>query len=262
MSSDLLPSPYSALSEPVGRTSRFIVTWQHPQTRAHQAVAVLDCSDGSFTFRYLRRALTVPGFQPFLGFEDVDRVYGATSLFPLFSQRVMNPNRRDFPRYLEALYLPSTASPWQILERSQGQREGDGVRVFLDPPRQDDGASESTFLVHGVRHRLAQDAGLESALAALQRGDELALVPEPGNPVEANATLVAARSERALGWVPTMLLPWVDALRTNGPIDARVVHVNGPDVPPGFRLLVRVSGRLREGQSVFTGPEWQLVAAH
>jgi hypothetical protein len=224
-------------------------------------VGVLDCAEGSYTFRYLRRALTVSGFQPFLGFEDFHSVYEAESLFPLFSQRVMSANRRDYPHYLQALYLPSSATPWQVLERSQGQREGDGVRVFLEPPRHDDGASESTFLVHGVRHRLAQDAGLESALATLQRGDELALVPEPGNPVEATATLVAARSERALGWVPTMLLPWVEALQDNGPADVRVVHVNGPDVPPGFRLLVRVSGRLREDQSVFAGPDWQPLLA-
>jgi hypothetical protein len=85
------------------------------------------------------------------------------------------------------------------------------------------------------------------------------LVAEPDNPVEAHATLVAARSERLLGWLPTVLLPWVEALQENGLVDVQVVHVNGADVPPGFRLLLRVSGQLRDNQDVFAGPDWGVV---
>ncbi len=261
MSSELLDHPYAAPATTAHGASRLIVTWQHPQSRAHEAVGVLDCRDDAHEFRYLRRALTVDGFQPFLGFAELDRAYRSRQLFPLFSQRVMRESRPDYRRHLDALYLPHDAKAWQVLERSQGQREGDEIRVFLEPSIGVDGWSENTFLVHGVRHRLMQDpSGVERALSALRQGEVLQIVPEPDNPADSRAVLVSAISGTALGWVPTVLLDWVAVLLGASDVDARVVHVNNHDGPPGYRLLVRLAGTVPHDWRPFSGPGWEPIS--
>jgi len=105
---------------------RLAVTWQHPHSRRHEPVGLLTCDDKGFHFKYLHRASSVEGFQPFLGFDERDRAYSSRQLFSLFTQRIIRSGRPDFPKFLQALQLENGASDWQILARSHGQREGDG----------------------------------------------------------------------------------------------------------------------------------------
>ena len=126
---------------------RLAVAWQHPETRRITPVGLLTCAESIYTFCYLWSARAVAGFQPFLGFPDLERRYEATSLFPLFAQRVMRASRPDFSRYRQALRLEAEASDWSILGRSQGQREGDGIRVFPEPEVDEVGVTTSTFFV-------------------------------------------------------------------------------------------------------------------
>lgn len=253
MSPSTLVAPASPAGHATSQLTRLAVTWQHPVNRRHEPVGLLVCDDGGFQFHYLRRADLVEGFQPFLGFDDLDKTYRSRRLFPLFAQRVMSPSRPDFPRYLQSLFLPPSATAWEILGRSQGQREGDGIRVFVEPAVDDSGLTEATLLVHGVRHRLRADPSVEQALRTLVPGEELRLVDEPDNPADPQAVLVSHRSGVALGWVPSVLLPYV---HTVSDPQVRVVRRNGPDVPPGYRLVVRVEGRVSPGYRAFDGPVW------
>lgn len=254
MSTSTLGASPSLTDPSAGR--RLAVAWQHPETRRITAVGLLTCGDSSYNFSYLRSAAAVEGFQPFLGFPDLDRRYEANALFPLFAQRVMRASRPDFSRYRQALRLEADASDWSILGRSQGQREGDGIRVFPEPYVDAAGGTTSTFFVSGLRHRMRQDPRVSGALDALTPGDRLKLIDEPTNVDDARALLVAEGSGLTLAWVPSVLLSYVHAVRSIAEPSLTVIGTNGLDVPPAYRLLVHLRGTVAEGYQSFDGPEW------
>lgn len=257
MSTSTLGAAPSFTDRAVGR--RLAVAWQHPETRRITAVGLLACSDASYTFSYLRSAAGVAGFQPFLGFPDPARRYEANALFPLFAQRVMRASRPDFSRYRQALRLEADASDWSILGRSQGQREGDGIRVFPEPYVDEAGGTTSTFFVSGLRHRMRQDPRVSGALDALTPGDRLKLINEPTNVEDARALLVVEGSGLTLAWVPSVLLSYVQAVRSVAEPSLTVLGTNGLDVPPAYRLLVQLRGIAIAGYRPFDGPEWTLA---
>ncbi len=198
-------------------------------------------------------------FQPFLGFPDLPRQYEAGALFPLFAQRVMRASRPDFSRYRQALRLKADASDWLIIGRSQGQREGDGLRVFPEPYVDAAGGTTSTFFVSGLRHRMRQDPRVSAALDGLTPGARLNLVAEPTSVEDARALLVAEGAGVTLAWVPSVLLSYVHAVRSIAELSLIVVGTNGTDIPPAYRLLVQLRGTVAGGYQPFDGPEWTLA---
>lgn len=235
---------------------RLAVAWQHPVTRRIQAVGLLTCGPAGFQFAYLRAAGGVEDFQPFLGFPDLGHRYVSATLFPLFAQRVMRPTRPDIARYRRSLGLDENASDWSILGRSQGQREGDGIRVFSEPEVDDAGHTTATFFVSGLRHRMAADARVGCALTELRPGDGLVLVAQPDNGADSRALLVAEHGEVALAWIPSVLLPYAHEVRSTAEPQLTVEKTNGVDVPPGYRLLVTLRGFVPPGYRAFSGPDW------
>lgn len=89
--------------------STLFVAWQAPDpTRAWFPIGRLDASAdrADYVFRYTNGALLAQeraGFEPLLAFPEFDRRYEATELFPLFRNRVLEPNRKDFAEYLQWL---------------------------------------------------------------------------------------------------------------------------------------------------------------
>lgn len=242
-------------------TDRFVVAWQHPRSRRISPVGFLTREPSGFGFAYLRRAAAVEGFQPFLGFPELTRRYESDSLFDLFAQRVMRPSRPDYSRFLRSLGLDSGSVAWAVLGRSQGQRDGDGIRLFPEPCVTPIGDTGSTFFVSGLRHRLAADPDVGPALAALRHGDQLQLHEDPHNSEDSRALLVAPQSGVALAWIPSLLLDYVHALRDHGEVDVRIAGVNGDDVPPGYRLLVTLTGTVPPGYEPFSGRDWDAMPA-
>ena len=243
-----------------GTAARLAVAWQHPVSRRIEPVGLLSCIDGGFCFNYLARALDVPGFQPFLGFPDLTRTYTSARLFPLFAQRVMRRTRPDYARHLSALGLDDRADQWDVLARSQGQRQGDGVRLFAEPLVTEAGQTYATFFVSGIRHRVLAESQVEEALSRLDVGDELRLLPQPTNEVDSNALLVAEHNDVALGWVPSVLLPYVTTVRIEREPVVTVRAAHGADVVPAYRLLVTVRGHVPADYRPFDGPAWTLAA--
>jgi hypothetical protein len=236
---------------------RLAVAWQHPENRQIVPVGLLWKDDSAFHFRYVRNALNVPDFGPLLSFPDIRRQYSSTRLFPLFSQRVMDPRRPDYERYVQTLDLALDATPWEQLTRSEGRRAGDAIMVFPEPRVEADGATRCNFLVHGVRHILSRDPGAEDTLRRLAAGDKLRLVLNESNPVNANAIYTASADDAPLGWVPDLLLDYVHLVRTSAPYDLRVRHVNGPDAPVHYRLLASLCGRVPAGFTPFSSGIWE-----
>lgn len=236
-------------------SARLIVAWQHPDTRLIAAVGVLEAGlDQGYRFRYLRRAAEVPGFQPFLGFADLRVVYESPHLFPFFSQRIMSERRPDFSLYLRQLHLDEDASPWEQMARSEGRRTGDTVQLFPVPVVRPDGSTTCRFLVHGIRHVCG------GRPPPLRPGDALTVLPEPSNPVNADAVLVCSASGERLGYVPDILLDHLQVVAKEGEFELLVEHVNGPDVPPHLRLLARLEGSTPPGYRPMTGPGWETFA--
>jgi hypothetical protein len=207
----------------------------------------------------------VAGFRPLLGFPDFYKLYRSDSLFPLFAQRVMDPRRPDYSRYVTQLGLPEDSKPWEQIARSGGRRSGDTLQLFPVPTVVDHRFS-CAFLVHGIRHvsknvlhlatgdhRVPQDEVLRT-LDRLKPGDELALIPEPGNAVNRNALLVA-ENETPIGYVPDLLVDDLADLRGGG-LSALVEVVNGSDAPWHLRLLGRLEGGLPEGFEFFSRECW------
>jgi hypothetical protein len=165
----------------------------------------------------------------------------------------MNPRRPDYTGYMRLLNLSGHEDPLEMLAGTEGRRRGDTIQLFPEPRVATDGTTSFTFLVHGVRHVLDDDPDAEANFAGLQVGDELQLQQEFDNPVDPRAMLVTAADER-LGWVPNPLLPFV--LEVTG-AELSVAHVNGPDAPPHYRVLVRLNGQAEPGRRPFDGPDWE-----
>jgi hypothetical protein len=204
----------------------------------------LDFADGVYSFGYVPDASQISDFRPLLEFPDFQRTYESEELFPFFAQRIMDSRRPDYPAYVAALALPQDATALDVLGRSGGRRKADKVQVAEIPRAELDGTTSFDFLVHGSRFSPVGEDVVSAALIAAQLGDELTLLPEPENPVNPNALLVATAAQVPIGWVPDLLIPYVNSVRDAGRWQLTVLRVNGPEVAWQLRLVAHMSGRL------------------
>jgi hypothetical protein len=238
---------------------QLVVTWQHPIERSISPVAMLSYDGQTYSFHYIRNALDVPGFRPFLGFPDLDRWYTSPTLFPLFAQRAMAPRRPDFTRWVTRLGLSEDASPWEQITRSGGRRQGDTIQLF-PVPRVSGGRMECDFLVHGMRHIIERPIPvadmivivtrdqLEHELAMLRPGAQLALCDEPTNPSNPRAILTTTLSDEEVHRMPH---------RARATVTVRTV--NGPEAGWHLRVLANLSAEVPDSFEVFSGPSWEPV---
>jgi hypothetical protein len=251
---------------------RLVVTWQHPADRNIEPVGFLEYDGECYRFGYIRHVLSVEDFRPLLGFRDLYRTYSSEELFPLFAQRVMDPRRPDYQRYVERLGLDEEeAGPWEQIERSQGRRRGDTIQL-LPQPTTDGETLTCLFLVNGVRHIPEMPLVLggrqievtreqvEAALARLRPGDALQLAREPENKANPLALLVVAPAATPVGWVPNLMVEDMHQLVAQSDVDVTTAHVNGPDAPWHLRLLVQLTARGAGDFRFFTGERWELLS--
>jgi len=234
-------------------SSRLLVTWRDPDTSTYRALGFLTFDDQTYTFAYLRKALTVAGFRPLPGLSDTSRAHTSDRLFPIFAERVISIRRPDRQTSMDALGLPVDAAPFEVLQRSGGRRVGDAIEIVPAPAAGPDGSLTVDFLVHGVRYRPPE---VQERISRLQSGEELRIVPETDNELDPRALLVTDRDEIPLGYVPSPLLDVVHAL--NGRT-VKVLRANGPEVGFHFRLLTRATGRLAPDYQPFDGQDWETV---
>jgi hypothetical protein len=232
------------------KVRRLLVAWRNVSVPSTHPVGWLEY-DGTYRFRYLPTVETTPGFRPFLSFPDPGRSYESELLFPFFAQRVVDRRRPDYQDYLDALALPRTADPLEILGRSGGWRRADKVQVVEVPGVMAGGSTRHVFLVHGTRFAAVRDPAVEVALARLSAGDTLHVIPEPDNPVNSKALEVSTAEGARVGWVPDLLIGYVSTVLHQGPATLVVTRVNGPDLPSYMRLVVELSGTVPSGYEPF-----------
>lgn len=240
-------------------TRRMIVAWQHPDSRAILPIGILERGEHQYRFSYLETIHEIDGFRPLLGFADLERRYERQTLFHLFAQRAMSPRRPDYVRYVAELGLtPEDHEPWELLARSHGTREVDHLQLF-PVPEVVDGTVRCPFLVHGIRHAPGSQEDHDLTIRRLAPGERLHLIPEPGNPANPAAVLVATEDHEVIGWVPDLLLHDLHRLLSVAQVETRVLRANGPEAPAHLRVLAELSATGLGKFEFFSGPTWRTI---
>lgn len=251
-----------------------VVTWQHPETRDVSPVGLLAWDGASYSFDYLEAARDVDDFRLLLGFPELTEHYTSAELFPIFQERVLDPKRPDFERYVTDLRLDSeTASPWEQLARSGGGSESDTLQLYPVPSFHGD-QWQIRFLVNGIRHLMSKsvdvegamkgsysESELEAILASLQQGEPLRVLHEQANPFSKTAVLVLTLGGRPIGYVPNWIseeiLPMLDSDELHFSVD----QVNPDTAGWHLRLLVLLSIAKPADYSFLEGSRWELASA-
>ncbi len=153
-------------------------------------------------------------FAPLNGFPDFAGHYQSADLFPFFKNRILAPNRPEWPNYLTWLNLnEKPSSPLTLLERSGGTRATDPFFTFATP---------------------------SSSLK--QPWSLWFFVQSPITPQEPLAGVALQRDNRQLrvhgynlGDLPHHIFSFVSAAQT--PPAIRLVRVNPSPAPRNFRIL-------------------------
>lgn len=232
--------------------AELLVKWQQPSTRALRPIGVLSFDGEAYRFSYLPAVHTLEGFRPLVGFPDLTERYESSTLFTLFKERVLDPSRPDYARYVTELDLdPKHATPWELLTRSGGETAGDTLQLQPFPRRTAKGWG-CRAMVAGVRHLALKEVdlgwkrsglysseGLEELLAGLHAGDELHVTREVGNSWEPAASLLVTGSGDAVGYLPNWLARLAEPLTYSGSdrCRAHVARVNPRDAGWHLRVL-------------------------
>lgn len=238
------------------------LAWQAP-TRLWFPVGRLDADPAQelYAFQYTQGALDAEqrvGFQRLIGFPDFRRRYESRELFPLFKNRVLDPNRKDFADYLRSLDLdPSNPDPLEILAVSGGERQTDSFEVFPKLEKGPDDRFSCRFFLHGLRH--VSEAAKQRALS-LEAREPLLVSLELNNPVTGVAIQLTTEDYHFIGWTPRYLVNDLLAAIVRHPqVGARVVRVNNPGTPISRRVLVEFSGNLPADFEPMSGAEFQTI---
>jgi hypothetical protein len=237
------------------------LAWQAP-TRAWFPVGRLDVDldNSRYLFNYTKGALRAKlavGFDALPAFPDLHRRYESSELFPLFQNRVLDPNRKDFKEYLQSLGLNESSDPIEILAVSGGQRQTDSLEVFPKIEKQPDGSFDCRFFLHGWRHMPAET---RTAALELQPGQQLGVSLELTNPTGEAAMQLTTLEYRFIGWTPRYLIAdLLRAIAEHPQISAKVVRVNRDDVPENRRVLIELSGKLPPKFEPMSDEPYQLI---
>lgn len=246
--------------------STLFVAWQAPgPSRAWFPIGRLDASADrrDYVFRYTKGALSAEkraGFRPLIAFPDFSRRYEAQELFPLFKNRVLEPNRKDFAEYLNWLNLdPLNADPIEILALTGGERQTDSLEVFPKVMKLPDGTIQCRFFLHGLRH---VSAAARDRAATLVEGEPLQVAIEVNNPATTHAVQIQTTDCHLIGWAPRYL---VDDLRAalleHATVSAKVRRINRLDAPFARRVLVELSGGVPATFEPMTSDEYSVLAS-
>ena len=221
------------------------LAWQAPADRAWFPVGRLDADTehSSYRFHYTRGAdkARVEGFHPIASFPDFKASYESSELFPMFKNRVLGSQRRDFKSYLDSLALEAS-DPISILAISGGERQTDSFEVFPKIENGSDGSFSCRFFLHGLRH---MRSAVQLRAGNLREGEALGVSVELNNPKYGLAIQLTSRDYEFLGWTPRYIVADVlKAINKTHDISARVVKVNAESVPLNRRVLVELQGLL------------------
>lgn len=224
------------------------LAWQAPAGRAWFPVGRLDADTAlsRYRFSYTCGALAAQreGFHAVVSFPNLEESYESSELFPMFKNRVLGQQRRDFPTYLASLAL-DRPDPIEILAVTGGERKTDSFEVFPKIEKQADDSFTCRFFLHGLRHM--SDSAQERAVL-LKPGEMLGVSLELNNPKYGLAIQLTSKDYEFIGWTPRFIVgDLLKAINKNPRLSASVVQVNSESVPLNRRVLVEMRGFLPSG---------------
>jgi hypothetical protein len=243
------------------------VTWQEPTSREYfpvgRLVSGLRPDQPNYEFSYLRGVAKaqVAGFQPFPSFDDLNRVYRADDLFPMFENRVMSSGRADYRQYVASLALdPDNDNAMTILTRSGGGRTTDSVEMFEMPRFNAEGNPYRThFLAHGLGY--LHPSSLQR-ISELQPGDRLKLMCDCQNDADHWALALRSADRVIVGYMPRYLVgDAVSLLNGCEIVHCYVAQVNPPSAPLQQRLLCRLEACWPSNFQPFASDTYQPIPA-
>lgn len=242
------------------------LAWQDPHSRRWFTVGRLrKLPEDAYEFVYLEgfnTARKAAAMEPLVGFLDTTLRYVSNTLFPFFKNRLMSPNREDYPAYLRKLgFDEAPREPLEILARSEGQRVTDSFQFQLFPaPNQTvvDGQTICAFdfFIHGMRHVQPDVQKL-----AIEPGTKLSILWDFQNAHDPNALMLRTSTCHLLGWVPRFYCADILSLRNLGPnMEVSVVRTNNDPVPSWFRVMCRLTAHCPEEFRPFSTDEFRPIA--
>ena len=239
------------------------LAWQDTRSRRWFPVGRLDaCLDRHYAFTYTKgaeEAQAQSGFAPLYDFPDLTRRYTSDSLFPLFKNRVMTTQRRDFQDYLKLLAIEDTdPDPLDILSVDGGYRATDSFQVFPKIEKKENGAFRCRFFLHGWRHT---NKAAQARLAELAADESLFVTIELTNPETGFAVQIQSEDYHMIGWAPRYLVKDLVHAMAHAPGDyaARVVRINPVPAPSKQRVLIELSGHWPKGHEPMSSEEFQPI---
>jgi hypothetical protein len=228
-------------------TRTLFLAWQdNKPSKAWFPVGRLDADAerSVYRFRYIggaKRAQEEVGFPLLIDFPNLNQDYRSAELFPLFQNRVMNPARPDFIKYLHRLDLTEEADPIEILSTNGGHRVTDAYEVFPKIEKDDTGSFSCRFFLHGWRH-INEEAN--DRINRLEHGEELYVTLELTNPATELAVQMQTTDYYMIGWAPRYLVADLVAAMAEGPgrYGAKVVRINPQPFPSKQRVLIEMHG--------------------
>lgn len=243
-----------------------LVCWQGPESRLWHPIGRLRHDEG-YEFLYTNGAETArdEGFEPLMSFPELRKAYRSHEIFPVFANRIMGPERPEFPRYLERLALTrEQANPMELLVRSTGSKATDNIQVVGMPACTDSGTYEIDFPIRSIRY---MPPAVQEAVLRLVPGERLFLAMDVQNHNDLNA--VAVRTEKIcgkqetylIGYCPNVYAPDIATLLAldAGAVQVNVLAVSPPPAPSQTRVMARLSAPWRDGFQPFKDARYRPI---
>lgn len=233
------------------------VAWQDPQTRTWHTVGRLTRENGRYRFAYTRGALDSPRFTYLGRMRDLHKAYVSESLFPLFSNRLLDSSRPEYPDYVQWLGVAAEETdPMQLLARSGGKRATDQLCLYPHPEPNEKGEIELFFFSHGLRY--LDETGRQH-IERLKAGDRLQLSREDDNAYDRYALAVQTAEQVKVGYCPRYLNR--DLRQAMGVAEVKLtVEKANPEAPLQFRLLCKAVFAPPPGFELFGTDAYQPLA--
>lgn len=174
--------------------------WKDVETRTQYTIGELS-KNGKYEFRYIDEINEAikRGFKPFISMEHIDKIYCSDELFPIFSSRLPESNRKDITKILEKYNLKEY-NAFELLKRSGTKLPIDTLE-FIEPIFDDEKSFTRNFWLAGVRYYLDCNKNNCANVTDISIDDPLTLVPEPDCEQDSNAIAVY-NSHKKIGYIP------------------------------------------------------------
>lgn len=224
--------------------NKLLLNWKEPNQGYNFNVGILEKKKSAYLFYYIKETVNEAskhGFEPLLGFSNLEDVYTSKKLFSTFQRRIPNQKRNDFKMFLMDNNLDwiedEKEIDWHYLTIHQGRVATDSL-FFTVPVVYEDNHMYVHFDIAGWTHYREQNNDLLN-----KKFFELSIACEENNQYDSFAIKVTNPADNSLvGYVPRPYNKLIFKLLNKGiNFILRGVMLNSVDGRPKVITLARVN---------------------